>query len=245
MKCLQLILITLTTLSGCTKKAEVTATNSKPHIDTIVTIKPMNSDSLSYLALGDSYTIGEAEPQAQSFPYQLTDSLQHIGFKIGNPLIIATTGWTTQNLIDAITYHSPLPDTYDFVTLLIGVNDEYQGLSQSEYRTNFVKLLTTAISYAKGDKTRVFVLSIPDYGVTPFAGGQDAEIGPQIDAFNAINLQESSNAGVNYLNITGISREAANNPSLIAPDGLHPSGLMYAQWVAGLIPMIVARINKN
>lgn len=247
MKLLQLILITLTALSGCTKRSDMPVIkNSGQHAkDTTITLKATNTDSITYLALGDSYTIGEAEPQAQSFPYQLTDSLHSIGFKTGSPLIIATTGWTTLNLITAISVHAPLTNTFDFVTLLIGVNDQYQGQSQSSYRTNFVQLLHTAINYAQGDKTRVFVLSIPDYGVTPFAGGQDAEIGPQIDAFNAINLEESNNAGVNYLNITAISREAANDPSLIAPDGLHPSGKMYAQWVAALVPMVTARLNKN
>ena len=125
------------------------------------------------------------------------------------------------------------------------MNDQFQGNTQSSYRTNFVQLLNTAISYAGGDKTRVFVLSIPDYGVTPFAGGQDAVIGPEIDAFNAINREESGNAGVNYLDITGISREAAIDLSLIAPDGLHPSGKMYTQWILKLLPMVETRLHQK
>jgi len=244
MRVLQLIIFSIIAFSGCTKKADVAVSESTPYIKDTTTLKIVNTDTIRYLALGDSYTIGEAEPLAVSFPYQLTDTLKGLGFKAQNPLIIATTGWTTNDLISAIAEHSALQNNYDFVTLLIGVNNQYQGGSQDTYRTQFIQLLHTAIAYAKGDKTSVFVLSIPDYGVTPFANGQDATIGPQIDAFNAINLQESNNAGVNYLDITGISREAATNSTLIAPDGLHPSASMYAQWVAKLFPMVVARINK-
>lgn len=245
MRILQLIIFSITTFLGCTKKTDMAVSNNTPYIKDTTTLKIVNTDTIRYLALGDSYTIGEAEPLSVSFPYQLTDTLKGLGFKAQSPLIIATTGWTTSDLINAITEHTPLQDNYDFVTLLIGVNDQYQGKSQTTYRSNFIQLLHTAIAYAKGDKTRVFVLSIPDYGVTPFAAGEDATIGPEIDAFNAINLQESNNAGVNYLNITGISREAATNPTLIAPDGLHPSASMYAQWVAQLFPMVVARINTT
>jgi lysophospholipase L1-like esterase len=245
MKALQLIIFSIIAFSGCTKKADVAVSNSTPYVKDTTTLKIVNTDTIKYLALGDSYTIGEAEPLAVSFPYQLTDTLKGMGFKTQNPLIIATTGWTTGDLMSAIAEHTPLQNNYDFVTLLIGVNDQYQGASQTLYRTNFIQLLHTAIAYAKGDKTRVFVLSIPDYGVTPFAAGEDATIGPQIDAFNAINLQESNNAGVNYLDITGISREAATNKTLIAPDGLHPSASMYAQWVAELFPMVIKRINKT
>jgi lysophospholipase L1-like esterase len=248
MRVLQLILISLMAMSGCTKKGDTpakhTVTTKKP--DTTVIIKPMHTDTITYLALGDSYTVGEAEPQEQSFPYQLADSLRLDGYvNTEDPEIIAVTGWTTLNLITAINNHAPLPHTYSFVTLLIGVNDQFQGASQSGYRINFVQLLNTAISYAGGDKTRVFVLSIPDYGVTPFAGGQDAVIGPEIDAFNAINREESGNAGVNYLDITDISREAASDLSLIAPDGLHPSGKMYTQWILKLLPMVESRLGKK
>ncbi|WP_461450834.1 SGNH/GDSL hydrolase family protein [Mucilaginibacter sp.] len=247
MKAIQLIIFTLIALSGCTKKTDVAVSNNITYKDSSI-LKIVKSNTIRYLALGDSYTIGESVSQSQSFPYQLTDTLGKLGFKVANPVIIATTGWTTQNLIDGIAQynqHMPLSNNYDVVTLLIGVNDQYQGLSQTLYQQNFVLLLQQAISYAKGDKTRVFVLSIPDYGVTPFAAGEDATIGPEIDQFNAINLQESRAAGVNYLDITGISREAATNHALLAPDGLHPSGLMYAQWIAGLMPMVVSRINKT
>jgi len=248
MRVLQFILIILTTFAGCTKNAQPPVKNTvivkKP--DTATVVKPMYRDTITYLALGDSYTVGESEPQAQSFPYQLADSLRSAGYiNTNTPQVIATTGWTTLNLITAINTHAPLPHTYSIVTLLIGVNDQYQGLSQDSYRTNFIQLLNTAISYAGGDKTRVFVLSIPDYGVTPFAGGQDAVIGPEIDQFNAINREESGDAGVNYIDITAISREAANDLSLIAPDGLHPSGAMYTQWILKLLPVVETRLSKK
>jgi lysophospholipase L1-like esterase len=235
MKTLQIILITLTALSGCTKKAESNTNKTGSG-------KPMTSDSVSYLALGDSYTIGESEPLNESFPYQLTDFLKTDSLDADYPTIIATTGWTTDDLINAIAQSSITNKKYSFVTLLIGVNDQYQGLSQANYQVKFAQVLNTAINFAGGNASHVFVLSIPDYGVTPFANGQDSIIGPQIDQFNAINKAISLKAGVNYLDITAISREAATNPALIAPDGLHPSAKMYALWVAHLGPMVAAKV---
>jgi len=131
------------------------------------------------------------------------------------------------------------------VTLLIGVNDQYQGLSQENYRIKFAAVLQTVIGFANGDTSRIFVLSIPDYGVTPFANGDDSIIGPQIDQFNAINKEISLKAGVQYLDITPISRVAAHNAALVAPDGLHPSALMYAYWMQQLEPMVATRLNKK
>jgi lysophospholipase L1-like esterase len=240
MKTLQIILIAFTAFSGCTKKA-----GSVPVIDTTTT-KTMtkNPDSLTYLALGDSYTIGEAVPQMESYPYQLTGALNAKLFKVASPTIIATTGWTTDDLIGAISRSGIHDKKYDFVTLLIGVNDQFQHLSQSNYTTKFAGVLNTAIAFAGGDTSKVFVLSIPDYGVTPFANGQDSVIGPQIDQFNAINKTISLGAGVHYVDITPISRMAATDPTLIAADGLHPSGKMYGLWVTLLEPMVAARLTK-
>lgn len=236
MKTIQLFLIAVTALSGCAKKAE-TFTQFKP--DTTVTTKPMKSGPFTYLALGDSYTIGQSVPQAQSYPYQLKDLLNNGGLNVISPDIIAVTGWTTDNLIYAIDQSSFKSNKYDFVTLLIGVNDQYQQLSKDNYRTKFAQVLHTAIDFAKGDINRVFVLSIPDWGVTPFAGGKDNVIGPDIDAFNAINREETSKVHVSYIDITAISRQAANDPSLIAGDGLHPSGKMYALWMQMLEPIVI------
>jgi lysophospholipase L1-like esterase len=246
MKCLQIILLTLTVISGCTKKQDRPVTYTSPHVtDTMATSNPTDTGICNYLALGDSYTIGESVPANESYPFQLTNSINVAGFSAPSPTIIAITGWTTDNLIHAIATSNVVNNKYQVVTLLIGVNDQFQGLTQDHYRTNFIQLLYTAIKFANGDSTRVFVLSIPDYGVTPFAMGRDNIIGPQIDQFNAINKEESRNAGVHYLDITGISREAANDPTLIAGDGLHPSGKMYKLWVDQLGPMVVERLQKH
>jgi lysophospholipase L1-like esterase len=203
-------------------------------------------DLPTYLALGDSYTIGEAVDHSESFPYVLVERLnrQHLHFSYP-PTVIATTGWTTGNLINAIAESHFNDKKYDVVTLLIGVNDQYQGLSHDNYRVNFKHLLDTAISFAGGNKNRVFVLSIPDYGVTPFANGRDSVIGPQIDQFNDINRQISASAEVNYIDITAISRLVAKYPNLIASDGLHPSAEMYSEWINVLEPIVAAQLKKN
>ena len=243
MKRLQLILIALASLSGCTKKGVIPDTNSILIVNKITQGSPKKdaSDTLTFLALGDSYTIGEA---SASYPYQLTDSLNAHSFHVLFPTEIAQDGWTTDNLISAITTSGINNTKFDFVTLLIGVNDEAQGLSLSNYRVKFLQVLNMAINFANGDANRVFVLSVPDWGVTPYAKGQDATIGPQIDEFNAINQDESENAGANYLNITTISREAATDPSLISGDGLHPYAKMYTLWIQQLEPLIAAQLKK-
>jgi lysophospholipase L1-like esterase len=237
MKALFLILFSISTLSACTKTASVsnTPTGTKPNIPVM--------DTLSYLALGDSYTIGQSVDEHDAFPYQLAGRLS--GHKITGPTIIARTGWTTQQLISAIDGSEVKDKTYDIVTLLIGVNDQYGGGSQADYRVKFVQVLNTAIKLAKGNTNHVFVLSIPDYGVPPFAHGDDARIGKEIDQFNDINRQESANAGVNYIDITPISKLAANNRSLIADDGLHPSATMYQMWVDKLKPVILSALEKK
>ena len=235
----QIAVLILAAITGCAKKAAtLPAKASNPAQTTMMT------DSLSYLALGDSYTIGESVSQNQSFPYQLTNGLDSASIPVKKPFIIATTGWTTDNLINAIANNGITGKKYDFVTLLIGVNDQYQGLSQGNYQVKFAQVLNTAIDLAGGDTSRVFVLSIPDYGVTPFAGGNDGTIGPQIDQFNAINKAASLKAGVHYLDITDISRQAANDPTLIAPDGLHPSAKMYGLWIQRLEPLVAARVKN-
>ena len=242
MKLLYSILFTISALTGCTKKQADTAPVTMTKKDTIATV--VDDSLMHYLALGDSYTIGEAVPYNFSYPYQLWQALKQQSYKFASPTIIATTGWTTDNLINAIAQNAGVQGkTYDMVTLLIGVNDQYQGLSQDNYKIKFQEVLNTAIQFAGGDKTHVFVLSIPDYGVTPFAHGDDARIGPLIDQFNAINDSISHAAGVNYLDITGISRQAASDTTLIAHDGLHPSGKMYMLWVQQLAPLVMKNIK--
>ncbi|MDB5151423.1 MAG: GDSL-like Lipase/Acylhydrolase [Mucilaginibacter sp.] len=198
---------------------------------------------LNYLALGDSYTIGEAVPAPQSFPYLLATELTIQKHPVTVPKIIATTGWTTDELISAISGSGITDKKFDIVTLLIGVNDQYQHLSQDNYCVKFQQVLNTAINFAGGNKNCVFVLSIPDWGVTPFGAGQDSIIGPQIDQFNAINKQISTAAGVNYLDITGISRQAATDGDMIAADGLHPSVKMYLKWVGQLSPLVLQSLQ--
>ena len=191
---------------------------------------------LTYLALGDSYTIGESVTQEESFPYQYTTQLKLQGQNVANPKIIAKTGWTTNELNAAIKAEN-ITQTFDIVTLLIGVNNQYRGYSKVTYRKEFKELLQDAIGYAGGNKKRVFVISIPDWGVTPFGigvGGNSSKISDEIDAFNAINKAETLAMEVSYTDITPDSRKAATDVSLIAKDGLHPSGKMYLQWALSL-----------
>lgn len=203
---------------------------------------------IRYLALGDSYTIGESVDEADRWPMQLA-SLIHSSPQFtksieGNQrgvevVIIARTGWTTDELWDGIQAQEINPP-YDLVSLLIGVNNQYRGRDLEEYREQFVFLLNKSIEYAGGDANRVIVLSIPDWGVTPFAGDRDSKkIADEINQFNAINREETEKAGAHYIDITPISREAVNDPSLIAGDGLHPSGKMYAEWAELALPVVL------
>ncbi|MBK9007369.1 MAG: SGNH/GDSL hydrolase family protein [Anaerolineae bacterium] len=202
--------------------------------------------AVRYLALGDSYTIGESVDEAERWPNQLAslvESSPQIASQFGGieggveVTIIARTGWTTDELWDGIQAQKIDPP-YDLVSLLIGVNNQYRGLDIEEYRKSFVFLLNKAIEYAGGDANRVIVLSIPDWGVTPFAGDRDSKkIADEINRFNAINREETEKAGAHYIDITPISREAVNDPSLIAGDGLHPSGKMYTEWSKLALPV--------
>ncbi|MEO6149482.1 MAG: SGNH/GDSL hydrolase family protein [Mucilaginibacter sp.] len=200
--------------------------------------------SATYLALGDSYTIGESVPPAGNFPNQLVLRLNERGYKVSSPEIIARTGWTTNELIDAVKARK-LAHNFDFVTLLIGVNNQYRGYNINTYRTEFVALLDTALKYAGGDTAHVFVVSIPDYSVTPFAAGSDrARIAREIDQYNAIAKEETEKEGISYTDITPISRKATTDPDLIASDGLHPSAKMYGEWVELLVPKVSAQLKK-
>jgi lysophospholipase L1-like esterase len=268
MKAILSILLVISTLVGCAKKIPVAPIDTIPGTGTVNnntntgattggTINPepvpptipatpaAPDNSLTYLALGDSYTIGESVSADQSFPFQLTAQL-NAQFKVATPKIIATTGWNTLNLIYGINDSGVTTKTYDFVTLLIGVNDQYQGMSVEDYRSRFTTLVNIAIRFAHGDKNKVFVISIPDYSVTPYVSGNTTgtldRIAQEIKAFNGINKVESDKAGVNYLNITDISQDAANDRSLLAPDGLHPSGKMYGLWVQRLYPLVKSKL---
>lgn len=195
-----------------------------------------------YLALGDSYTCGESVPSEQAFPYQLVEQLRQKSVNIANPKIIAVTGWTTGELQAGITAED-IQDTFDVVTLLIGVNNQYRGSEKGytldDYKTEFAELLQTAIRFAGGQPDRVIVVSIPDWGVTPSGAGRDrAKIAAEIDEYNAANKAETERQAARYADITALSRQAASNDSLIAIDRLHFSGPMYAMWVQKILPLV-------
>ena len=192
--------------------------------------------SFRYLALGDSYTIGESVPAKDRWPNQLAKLLEAEGIPT-EVTIIARTGWTVDELWQGIQAESP-QGTYDLVTLLIGVNDQYRGYSVDGYREDFRFMLSKATEYASGNPDKVAVLSIPDWGFTPFAADRNRElVSRQIDEFNAVNLDETRNASAHYVDVTEISRMAMDDAELIAGDGLHPSGKMYTMWAEKVLPV--------
>ena len=197
------------------------------------------------LALGDSYTIGEAVQPDARWPVQLAALLRTHGVAAAQPVIVARTGWTTDELsagIDAAHLHGP----YDLVTLLIGVNNQYRGRRADEYRSQFRALLARAVAFANSCADRVIVVSIPDWGVTPFAVGRDrAGISAAINRFNAIDQEEAIRAGVRFVDITPISRRVTVEHGLVAADGLHPSEMMYAEWVRELLPVALDALGRR
>lgn len=194
----------------------------------------MQKPVYTYLALGDSYTIGEGLPEHDNFPSQTIKLLHSAGYNFEKPHIIAKTGWTTDEL-EAGVSNSSLQEQYSFVSLLIGVNNQYRGRSLEEYTKDFEKLVRTAIQLAAGNPAHVFVLSIPDWSVTPFAEGRERKnISEEIDNFNSINRSLSETCKVNYIEITNSTREAAEDQSLITSDGLHPSAKEYGRWAQKL-----------
>ncbi|MBE2186164.1 MAG: SGNH/GDSL hydrolase family protein [Rhodothermales bacterium] len=199
-----------------------------------------DSTALRVLALGDSYTIGEAVPEAVRWPVVLSQRLRAEGVNATPPQIVARTGWTTDELDAAIDAANP-QGPFDLVTLLIGVNNQYRGRSVDEYRGQFRGLLGRAVGFAGGNAGRVVVVSIPDWGVTPF-GAQDRrgpeQIGREVDVFNAVAKAEAENVGTAFVDITEISRTVSR--SELADDGLHPSGAQYARWAEAVRPVAYA-----
>ena len=193
---------------------------------------------LRYLALGDSYTIGEGVPESGRWPTQLAHALRADGIAMAEPKIIARTGWTTDELDEAISAAGPL-DEFDFVSLLIGVNNQYRGRDLDEYRVQFAALLWRAVGFAGGRPDRVLALSIPDWGVTPFAmqSGRDANaIADAIDAFNTAAGEACALRGIRFVDITAASRARGAEPGMLVEDGLHPSAAMYAEWTRLALP---------
>jgi len=193
-----------------------------------------SKEGLSYLALGDSYTIGESVATNSNFPYQLVDSIGNKGKEYASPVIIARTGWRTDQLINAIE-SARLKKEYDLVTLLIGVNNEFQGRTLEEYERDFTVLCKKSIELAGNNKKRVIVLSIPDYGYTPYGKSNVNRISARIDLFNASNKRISDSLQLTYVDITEISRQGLTDPGLVANDGLHPSADMYGLWVKEIL----------
>ncbi|MDX2192905.1 MAG: SGNH/GDSL hydrolase family protein [Gemmatimonadales bacterium] len=190
------------------------------------------------LSLGDSYTIGEAVPEAERWPNQLARLLGAEGIAVEPPRIIAKTGWTTDELDLGINRENPT-GRFALVTLLIGVNNQYRGRELTEYRLQFRELLLRAVTFAGGTGARVLVLSIPDWGVTPF--GQRHATPPvataaAIDRFNWAAKDEVLKAGAEWVDVTAISRTGRDEPAMTASDGLHPSGAQYARWAEAALP---------
>ena len=200
---------------------------------------------MRYLALGDSYTIGEGVAPEARWPVQLAALLRARGLALDPPAIVARPGWTTGELAAAIEADPPA-GTFELVSLLAGVNDQYRGLPLESFRAGQRALLGRAITYAGGDAARVLAVSIPDWGVTPFAAGRDrGAIAHAIDAFNAAARESAAAAGARWLDVTGVSRRAAESPALLAADGLHPSAAMYAEWAGLAEPLAAAALGAR
>lgn len=203
-----------------------------------------NSEIVKLLSLGDSYTIGQSVCTTCRFPAQLKDSLAQRLDRDVSVDIIAQTGWTTTNLQEAITNANPETD-YDLVTLLIGVNNQYQGQPFSLYELEFPSLVTQAIALAKEDPNRVVVISIPDYAYTLFgqSSGNQEITSTEIDTYNLYAENYCNAIGIQFLNITDITREGLENPELVASDNLHPSELAYTRFVERLLPLAIEKID--
>lgn len=227
---IRLALVGLLLAAGCTSEPPMTDPPTPPPDDGRTT----------FLALGDSYTIGEGVPASDRWPSQLADALRQSGYDVATPTVIARTGWTTGELDEALDGRAP--GTYDLVTLLIGVNDQYRGLSLDGYRERYRALLARAVASAGGDPSRVVAVSFPDWGVTPFGGRarrSRAEIAAEVDAFNAAARQEAEAANVAWVDVTALSRTQGD---LVVSDGLHPNAAAYAAWTERIQPAAQAAL---
>ena len=197
----------------------------------------LEDNPVRYLALGDSYTIGESVPEAERWPNQLVDSLRakNEGSVWNDAAIVATTGWTTTNLSNGMDAAQVDTATWDLVSLLIGVNNQYQDLPVDDYANEFGALLDRAVTLTGGRADRVFVVSIPDYGYTPFGASNQSSISAALQTFNDTCLAQTQAAGIAHFNITPISQQHPETQGLVAPDGLHPSGLQYSLWVESFV----------
>ena len=205
------------------------------------------AEPLRVLALGDSYTIGEGVPESERWPVQLARRLGKAGVPCSTPTIVARTGWTTDELRAAIA-RAELAPPYDLVTLLIGVNNQYRGYPMDQYRREFGELLERALAFADRRADRVVVVSIPDWGVTPFAreAGRDAAtIARELDAYDAVARELAQARGVAFVDVTAVSRQRGAEPEMLAADGLHPSGRMYELWTDRVLPVVLQRLRAD
>jgi len=230
---------------GQTRLAQVKAVWSKIALTCLLLI-PLSSvqgqsitidQQVSMLALGDSYTIGQSVETWERWPHQFIDALRDLGIEADYPDYIATTGWTTRRLIQGITSMLDEDNNYNLVSILIGVNNQYQRIEIASYEPDLITLIDRALEIAGQDTSRVFILSIPDYAYTPFGEGRSS-ISEEIDAYNLIKKNLAATYGIAFIDITPISRLGLVNPSLVALDGLHPSGEQYGEWVKEILPRL-------
>lgn len=246
LKLIAIILIFLFAYSRCTDKSPEPVKLEKAS-NTENTTATISGTLLGYnhriLALGDSYTIGQNVSKEERYPNQVVKKLNDLGYACSEPKIIAQTGWTTTNLTNAIGVEGDT-NKYDFVFLLIGVNNQYQGKSIDNYKSEFTSLLKIAIKFANNAPERVIVVSIPDYAFTPFGKNSNpTKISTEINSFNAANKDiTSSFSGVSYVDVTAISRKGIEMPSYVANDGLHPSGEQYGLWADEILEAIVPKL---
>ena len=226
----RIFILMLVVLVSCEQDRSEYIAPLNPMINTVVNPSPNPAAELRYLALGDSYTIGQSVDTSERWPVQLTVLLREAGYNYNDPRIIARTGWTTDELETAID-DANIQEEYDLVTLLIGVNDQYRGRNVEDFRTRYIDVLNKAIALANNNPKNVIVVSIPDWGVSPFAENRDRDkISQEIDLYNRVKKEETIKKQVQFINITAISRQALNNDSYIASDNLHFSGAMYKLW---------------
>jgi acyl-CoA thioesterase-1 len=235
------IILSIFLLSCSSSEEPAPIKTTPPVVNPPTTPNPPIANSINYLALGDSYTIGQSVCATCRFPEQLKTSLNAMYSSTISLKIIATTGWTTSNLLSAINTQNPEPN-YDLVTLLVGVNNQYQHRNFSVYEKEFPELVTKAIILAKGDRKNVVVISIPDYAYTPYgkslAGDQTSTISAEIDQYNNFAEKYCINNQIAFVSITDITRQGLNNPNLVASDGLHPSESAYKLFVDKMMPEV-------
>lgn len=216
------------------------STNSEKTVDHMQ--QPSSSETLTYLALGDSYTIGEGVSESQRFPNQLVDQLNsETNNNWGKPKIIAQTGWTVEELAEGINKEKIDGSTYDLVTLLIGVNNQYRGRSVESYKVEFEKMLARAIDFAGGDIEHVVVISIPNWGITPFAQAKNVDLAAvekQIHTYNQVKREICEEKGIVFVDISAVYNESGAQIEMLAEDELHPSGQMYENWINEILPAI-------